>query len=64
MLLFCVCAVLCARSGLTTGWSFVEGVLPLCKRPRNWKSGQGQTESSIAINRQIDRYYFYETFSI
>jgi hypothetical protein len=39
--LFCVCAVLCVGSGLTTGWSLVQGVLPtvyrfkkLKKRPR------------------------------
>jgi hypothetical protein len=26
--LFCVCVLLCVRSGLATGWSPVEGVLP------------------------------------
>jgi hypothetical protein len=28
VLLFCVCAVLCAGSGLATDWSSVQGVLP------------------------------------
>jgi hypothetical protein len=44
MRLFCVCVVLCVRSGLATGWSPVQGVLPtalkkkikkLKKRPRS-----------------------------
>jgi hypothetical protein len=26
--LFCVCVVLCVGSGLATGWSLVQGVLP------------------------------------
>jgi hypothetical protein len=26
--LFCVCIVLCVGSGLATGWSLVQGVLP------------------------------------
>jgi hypothetical protein len=25
---FCVCVVLCVGSGLATGWSLVQGVLP------------------------------------
>jgi hypothetical protein len=39
--LLCVCVVLCVDSGLTTGWSPVQGVLPIVYRLRNWKSGQG-----------------------
>jgi hypothetical protein len=39
--LFCVCVVLCVGSGLATGWSPVQGVLPTVYRLRNWKSGQG-----------------------
>jgi hypothetical protein len=39
--LFCVCVVLCVRSGLATGWSPVQGVLPSMYGLRNWKSGQG-----------------------
>jgi hypothetical protein len=38
--LFCVCVVLCVGSGLATGWSPVQGVLPTLCRLRNWKSGQ------------------------
>jgi hypothetical protein len=34
-MLFCVC------SGLETGWSPVQGVLPTGYKLRNWKSGQG-----------------------
>jgi hypothetical protein len=37
----CVCVVLCAGSGLATGWSPVQRVLRLCIGLRNWKSGQG-----------------------
>jgi hypothetical protein len=36
-----VCVVLCVGSGLATGWSPVQGVLPTVYRLRNWKSGQG-----------------------
>jgi hypothetical protein len=42
--LFCVCVLLCAGSGLATGWSPVRGVLPAVYRLRNWKSGQGPQE--------------------
>jgi hypothetical protein len=38
---FCVCVVLCVGSGLATGWSLVQGVLPSVYRLRNWKSSQG-----------------------
>jgi hypothetical protein len=40
--LFCVCAVLCAGSGLATDSSPVQGVLPTVYRIlRNWNTGQG-----------------------
>jgi hypothetical protein len=31
MCLFCVCVALCLGSGLVTGWSLVQGVLPSVK---------------------------------
>jgi hypothetical protein len=42
--LFCVCIVLCVGSGLTTGWSSVQGVQPTLYRLRNWKRDQGPQE--------------------
>jgi hypothetical protein len=36
--LFCVCAVLCLGSGLVTGWSLVQWVLPSVNRPGDWKA--------------------------
>jgi hypothetical protein len=42
--LFCICAVLCVGSGLATGCSPVQGVLPTVCGLRNWKSGQGPQE--------------------
>jgi hypothetical protein len=36
-----VCIVLCVGSGLATGWSPVQGVLPTVYRFRNWKSSRG-----------------------
>jgi hypothetical protein len=53
--LFCVCAVLCAGSGLATGWSPVQESYRLCKKSRNWNSGQGPTKDCRTIDRQIDR---------
>jgi hypothetical protein len=38
---YSVCVVPCVGSGLATGWSPVQGVLPIVYRLRNWKSGQG-----------------------
>jgi hypothetical protein len=38
--LFCVYVVLCVGSGLATGWSPAQGVLPTVYRLRNWKSKQ------------------------
>jgi hypothetical protein len=49
--LFCVCVVLCVGSGLATGWSPAQGVLPIVCRLRNWKSGQGPTKGCRAIDR-------------
>jgi hypothetical protein len=42
--LFCVCVILCVGSGLATGWSPVQGILPTVYRLRNWKSDQGPTK--------------------
>jgi hypothetical protein len=39
--LFGVSVVLCVGSGLATGWSPVQGILPSVYRLRSWKSGQG-----------------------
>jgi hypothetical protein len=39
--LFCVYVVLCVDSGVATGWSPVQEVLPTVCRLRNWKSCQG-----------------------
>jgi hypothetical protein len=38
--LLCVCATLCAGSGLATGWSPIQGFQPTMYRLRNWKGGQ------------------------
>jgi hypothetical protein len=38
---FSVCVVLCVGSGLSSGWSPVQGVLLTVCRLRNLKSGQG-----------------------
>jgi hypothetical protein len=46
--LFYVCAVLCAGSGLTTGWSPVQRVLPTVYTIKNLKSGQGPTKGCRA----------------
>jgi hypothetical protein len=53
--LFCVCVVLCVGSGLGTGWSPVQGVLPTVYGLRNRESGQGPTRGCRAIDREIDR---------
>jgi hypothetical protein len=37
MRLFCVCVVLCLGSGLVTGWSLVQGVLPSVKNDSGTK---------------------------
>jgi hypothetical protein len=38
--LFRICVVLCVGSGLATGWSPVQGVLPTVYRLRNWKAAK------------------------
>jgi hypothetical protein len=49
--LFCVYAVLCVSSGLATGWSLVQGVLPsMQKRLRNCRRGQGPTKGCEVID--------------
>jgi hypothetical protein len=45
---FCVCAVLCVGSGLESGWSTIQGVLPTVYRIKKLKSGQGQAKSCRA----------------
>jgi hypothetical protein len=50
--LFHVCTVLCAGSGLASGWSPGPRSPTDCvKRSRNWKSGQGPTKDYRAIDR-------------
>jgi hypothetical protein len=41
---YSVYIVLCVGSGLATGWSTVQGVLPTPYRLINWKSSQGPTK--------------------
>jgi hypothetical protein len=60
--LFCVCVVLCAGSGLATGWSPVQGVLPtmyrikkLKKRPRSkwlWLDVPALSDGSVENPRK------------
>jgi hypothetical protein len=56
VLLFCLCAVLWARSGLATGWSPVQEYYRLCKRLRNWKSGQGTTKGCTATDEWMNKW--------
>jgi hypothetical protein len=51
--IYSVCAVLCADSGLATGWTPVQGFLPTVHRLKNWKSGEGTTKGFRVID--IDR---------
>jgi hypothetical protein len=54
--LFCVCVTLCGGSGLATGWSPVQGVLPTLYRIKKLKkSGQGLTKGYRAIIIIINR---------
>jgi hypothetical protein len=54
--LFCVCVVLCVRSGHATGWSPVQGVQPTVYR---WKSGQGPKGCRvIQSERERDPNFF------
>jgi hypothetical protein len=41
VLLLCVCVVLCVGSGLATGWSPVQWVLPILYRIKKLKNRQG-----------------------
>jgi hypothetical protein len=45
--------ILRVGSGLATGWSPVQGVLPTVHRLRNWKSGQGP-QGLWSTDRQIN----------
>jgi hypothetical protein len=56
VLLFCVCVVLCADSGLETGWSPVQGVLPsVCWLEKLKKATKAQQTDcrTIDTRRQI-----------
>jgi hypothetical protein len=49
VILFCVCVVLCVGSGLTTGWSPVQGVLPtVCRIRKTEKEAKAQQEGCRA----------------
>jgi hypothetical protein len=53
--LFCVCVVLCVDSGLATGWSLVQVVLPFVKKwLRNWWRGHGPTKGCRAIDEWMN----------
>jgi hypothetical protein len=45
----------CVGSGLATGWSRIQGVLPIAYRLWNWKRGQGPTKGCRARDRPTDR---------
>jgi hypothetical protein len=47
--LFCVCVVLCVGSGLATGWSPAQGVLPTVYRIKKLKNSQVQQKDWRAI---------------
>jgi hypothetical protein len=42
---FILCVVLCAGSGLATGWSLVQGVLPIVYGLGNWKNWPRSTRA-------------------
>jgi hypothetical protein len=50
MRLFCVCVVLCVGSGLATGWSSVQGVLPTVYRIKKLKKRLRSTKGSRAVD--------------
>jgi hypothetical protein len=52
--LFCVCVVLCVGSGLATGCSPVQGILPTVYRITKLKSGQIPTKGCRAIDDDDD----------
>jgi hypothetical protein len=43
--LFCVCIVLCVGSGLATGWSPAQGVLPTVYRTKKLKMRSRPTKA-------------------
>jgi hypothetical protein len=49
--LFRICVVLCLGSGLATGWSSVQGVLPTAYRLINWEGGQCPKNGCTAVDR-------------
>jgi hypothetical protein len=51
--ILCLCCPVCAGSGLASGWSPVQEVLPSVYRLRNWKSGQGPIKGCRAT--EVDR---------
>jgi hypothetical protein len=53
--LFYVCVVLCTGSGLATGWSPIQGVLPTVCRINKLKNGQGP-KGCRAIERERESY--------
>jgi hypothetical protein len=65
--LFCVCVVLCVGSGLATGWSLVQGILPnvyrikkFKKRPRfNKRDVAQQTDRQCTMNVDIVQCWGY-----
>jgi hypothetical protein len=58
--LFCVCVVLCAGSGLATGWSPVQGPTKGCRaidrETQRERDRQIDRQTGRQTNRQIDRY--------
>jgi hypothetical protein len=46
----CVCVFLCVDSGLATGWSLVQWVLPSVYRSGNWRRGEGPTKGCRVID--------------
>jgi hypothetical protein len=51
---YSVCVVLCVGSGLSTGWSPIQGVLPTVNRITKLKSDQGPKKSCRAIDSSIE----------
>jgi hypothetical protein len=52
---YSVCVVLCVGSGIATGWSPVQGVLPTLYNIKKLKSGQGPTKGCRSIDRYVKR---------
>jgi hypothetical protein len=51
----CVCAVLCVGSGLATGWSSVQGVLPTVYKIRELKKWP-RSIRAVDIDGQTDNF--------